>query len=54
MLSLIAHTLANKRRVVYAVAGAAAGVILTPILAPAVLGIFGFSAAGPVFGQFPP
>ncbi|KAK0495250.1 adaptin N terminal region-domain-containing protein [Armillaria luteobubalina] len=31
-------------------ASAAAGVVLTPILAPAALGIIGFSAAGPVAG----
>lgn len=47
-------TLANTRRVVYTVAGAALGIALTPVLAPAFLGIFGFSAAGPVAGQSPP
>ncbi|KAK0495224.1 adaptin N terminal region-domain-containing protein [Armillaria luteobubalina] len=31
-------------------ASAAAGVVLTPVLAPAALGIVGFSAAGPVAG----
>ncbi|KAK0193550.1 adaptin N terminal region-domain-containing protein [Armillaria mellea] len=33
------------------VIGAAAGAILTPVLAPAALGIIGFSAAGPVAGK---
>jgi len=37
-----------------AAAGAALSVALTPVLVPAFLGIFGFGAAGPVAGQFPP
>ncbi len=32
-------------------AGATAGVVLTPIVAPAALGVVGFSAAGPVAGE---
>ncbi len=33
-------------------AGATAGVVLTPIVGPAVLGVVGFGAAGPVAGEF--
>ncbi len=33
------------------VIGAVAGAALTPVLAPAALGIVGFSAAGPVAGE---
>ena len=44
------HT-ANPRRMIFAVAGAVTGVVLTPILAPVVLGLFGFSAAGVVAGK---
>ena len=51
MLSL---PLANARRIIGVVAGAAAGIALTPVLAPAFLGIFGFSAIGPVAGKFLP
>lgn len=35
------------------VVGAALGIALTPVLAPAFLGILGFGAAEPVAGQFP-
>ncbi len=38
---------------VYAAAGAVTGVALTPILAPAALGLFGFGAAGVVGSKFP-
>lgn len=34
--------------------GATAGVLLTPVVAPAVLGVVGLSAAGPVAGMSPP
>jgi hypothetical protein len=44
MLSL--H-LANTRLVVGTVAGAALGVALTPVAAPAIVGFFGFSTLGP-------
>ena len=44
---------ANSRRFGFAAAGAVAGVVLTPVLAPLVLGLFGFSAAGVVAGKFP-
>jgi hypothetical protein len=43
---------ANSRRIIYAAAGAVTGVVLTPVLAPIVLGLFGFSAAGVVAGKF--
>jgi hypothetical protein len=33
------------------VAGAIAGVLLTPVVAPVALGIFGFGAAGPIAGE---
>jgi hypothetical protein len=33
------------------VVGAIAGIALTPVLAPVALGIFGFSALGPVAGE---
>ena len=36
-----------------AAAGAAIGVVLTPPLVTAGLGVIGFSAAGPVAGKFP-
>ncbi len=32
-------------------AGATVGVVLTPIVAPAALGVVGFGAAGPVAGE---
>ncbi len=32
-------------------AGAAVGVILTPIVAPTALGVVGFGASGPVAGE---
>ena len=51
MLSL--H-LADSRRIIGVVAGAVVGIALTPILAPALVGLFGFGAAGPVAGMFPP
>ena len=41
--------LANTRR---AIGGAVAGIVLIPILAPPLLSIFGFSAAGPVADEF--
>jgi len=34
--------------------GVTAGVVLTPFVAPAALGVVGFSAAGPVAGMSPP
>jgi hypothetical protein len=44
----------NTRRIAYAAAaGAVTGVAFTPIVAPIVLGWFGFSAAGVVAGTFP-
>jgi hypothetical protein len=43
---------ANSRRIIYAAAGAVTGVVLTPVIAPVVLGLFGFSAAGVVAGKF--
>jgi hypothetical protein len=46
--------LANARRVIGAIAGAAVGIALAPLLAPALLGILGFSAIGPVAGNFLP
>ncbi len=36
---------------VWGAACATAGVVLTPIVAPAALGVVGFSAAGPVAGE---
>jgi hypothetical protein len=42
--------LANTRRVIGAIGGAVAGIVLIPVLAPPILGIFGFSAVGPVTG----
>jgi hypothetical protein len=32
-------------------AGATVGIILTPLVAPAALGVVGFGAAGPVAGE---
>jgi hypothetical protein len=43
----------NPRQIVCAAAGAATGVALTPVVAPIVLGWFGFSAVGVVAGKFP-
>jgi hypothetical protein len=43
--------LANTRRIIGAVAGGVVTIALMPVLAPAVLGIFGFGAAGPVAGK---
>ncbi len=34
--------------------GAAVGALLTPVVAPAALGLIGFSAVGPVAGKFTP
>ena len=34
-------------------AGATASIFLTPVLAPAALGVVGFGAAGPVAGESP-
>ena len=47
--------LAKGRRfiVIGAIAGAAIGIVLTPLLASALLGLIGFSAIGPVAGNFP-
>jgi len=47
-----AFSKANRRPYFYPLvaAGATAGVLLTPILAPAALGVVGFSALGPVAG----
>lgn len=41
----------NPRQIVCAVAGAATGVVLTPVVAPLVLGLFGFGATGVVAGK---
>ena len=43
---------ANSRRIALAAAGAVTGVVLTPVLAPLFLGLFGFSATGVVTGMF--
>ena len=43
--------LANTRRAIGVIGGAVAGIVLIPVLAP-LLSIFGFSAAGPVAGEF--
>ena len=48
------HYLANTRRAIGGVVGVVAGIALTPVLAPPILGIFGFSAVGPVAGKFRP
>ena len=42
---------ANSRRAVYASVGAVAGVVLIPVAAPFVLGLFGFGAAGVIGGK---
>ncbi|KAH9046770.1 hypothetical protein EDB84DRAFT_1464251 [Lactarius hengduanensis] len=41
---------ADHRNLFMAAAGAVLGVVLTPIVTPALLGLIGFSAAGPVVG----
>ena len=41
---------ARYRRIGLAVASAAAGALLAPVAAPAVLGMVGFGAAGPIAG----
>jgi hypothetical protein len=50
MSNVFRRALDRTRRVIGAVAGAAVGVALTPVLAPALLGVVGFGAAGPVAG----
>ncbi|KAI9465367.1 hypothetical protein BJY52DRAFT_683695 [Lactarius psammicola] len=42
--------MANIQPLVFGAAGAVLGVVLTPIMVPAILGLFGFSAIGPVAG----
>lgn len=43
----------NYTRIIAATTAAAVGgIVLAPLLAPAALGIVGFSAAGPVAGEF--
>ena len=41
----------DNLRLVGTVAGACAGVLLTPIVAPNALGAVGFGAAGPIAGE---
>ena len=41
----------DNLRLVGTVAGACAGVLLTPIVAPIALGAVGFGAAGPIAGE---
>ena len=40
--------------VVVGIGAAAVGIILTPIVAPAVLSVLGFGAAGPIAGKSSP
>ena len=47
-----AHSLSHLVWIRLAV-GATVGAVLTPVLAPAGLGVIGFSPAGPVAGEFP-
>ena len=50
---MLSWHLADSRRIIGVVAGAAVGIALTPVLVPALLGFIGFSAIGPVAGKLP-